>query len=245
VGHEALAQRAEHFDSSVRFGLDEPDAMQRLHAVTKDLRAVAELDALLPKVLEGTLSLTGADFGTVQIFDPATRSLKIVTQAGFGSEFLEYFAVVDDDASACGRAAQEGAQVVIVDVNADAGFARHRDIAASAGFRAVQSTPLVDYAGRLIGMVSTHFRPPHRPSDRDLRVMELYGDFAGEAVRQRLGASARPDASAPVGQAVVSALLDHDDGPNGNVSVPFELWLMGRMTASLARRTRPASRRTT
>jgi hypothetical protein len=47
--------------------------------------------------------------------------LKIVTQAGFGPEFLEYFAVVDDDASACGRAAQEGAQVVIVDVNADAG----------------------------------------------------------------------------------------------------------------------------
>jgi GAF domain len=245
VGHEALARRAEHFDSSVHFGLDEPDAMQRLHAVTKDLRAVAELDALLPKVLEGALSLTGADFGTVQIFDPAAGSLKIVTQAGFGSEFLEYFAVVDDDACACGRAAQEGAQVVIVDVNADAGFARHRDIAASAGFRTVQSTPLVDYAGRLIGMVSTHFRPPHRPSDRDLRVMELYGDFAGEAVRQRLGTSARPDASAPVGQAVVSALLDHDDGLDGNVSVPFELWLMGRMTASLARRTRPASRRTT
>jgi GAF domain-containing protein len=158
AGHEALARRAEHFDSSVRFGLDKPDAMQRLHAVTKDLRAVAELDALLPKVLEGALSLTGADFGTVQIFDPATGSLKIVTQAGFGSEFLEYFVVVDDDASACGRAAQEGAQVVIVDVNADAGFARHRDIAASAGFRAVQATPLVDYPGRLIGMVSTHFR---------------------------------------------------------------------------------------
>jgi hypothetical protein len=109
----------------------------------------------------------------------------------------------------------------------------------------VQSTPLADYAGRLIGMVSTHFRRPHRPPDRELRVMELYGDFAGEAVRQRLGTSARPDAGAPVGQAVFSALLDHDDGPNGNASVPFELWLMGRMTASLARRTRPASRRTT
>jgi len=53
AGHEALARRAKHFDSSVHFGLDEPDAMQRLHAVTKDLRAVAELDALLPKVLEG------------------------------------------------------------------------------------------------------------------------------------------------------------------------------------------------
>ena len=201
--------------------------MQRLHAVTKDLRAVAELDALLPKVLEGALSLTGADFGTVQIFDPATGSLKIVTQAGSGPEFLEYFAVVDDDASACGRAAQEGAQVVIVDVNADAGFARHREIAASAGFRAVQSTPLVDYAGRLIGMVSTHFRRPHRPSDRDLGSWNFTATSPERRCASAWADSARPDAGAPVGQAVVSALLDHDDGPNGNVSVPFEAMAHG------------------
>jgi len=70
----------------------------------------------------------------------------------------------------------------MVDVNADAGFARHGDIAASAGVCAAQSTPLVEYAGRLIGMVSTHFRRPDHPSARDLRVMELYADFAGEAV---------------------------------------------------------------
>ena len=33
-----LAQRAEHFTSAVRFGLDAPDAMRRLHDLTKDLR---------------------------------------------------------------------------------------------------------------------------------------------------------------------------------------------------------------
>jgi GAF domain-containing protein len=117
----------------------------------------------------------------------------LVTQAGFGPEFLEYFAVVDGDSqSVCGRTAKRRAQTVVADARSDPGFAPHREIAAAAGFRAVQATPLTDYAGRLIGVVSTHFRRPHRPSDRDLRLMELYADFAGEAVTRHLGASSDP-----------------------------------------------------
>jgi len=102
-------------------------------------------------------------------------------------EFLDYFAVVEDGHSACGRAAQASAQAVIADVTADPGFAPRREIAAASGFRAVQSTPLVDHGGRLIGMVSTHFRRPHRPSSADLQVMELYGDYAGEALTEHFG----------------------------------------------------------
>jgi GAF domain-containing protein len=161
--------------------------MRRLHGVTEKLQDVPRLDMLLPRVLDGALSLTGADFGNIQLLDPVTGLLRIVTQSGFSPEFLEYFAVVDDGHSACGRAAQACAQAVIADVAVDPGFAPHRGIAAASGFRAVQSTPLVDFAGRLIGMVPTHFRRPYRPPARDLRIMELYGDFAGEAVARHLG----------------------------------------------------------
>jgi GAF domain-containing protein len=136
-----------------------------------------------------------ADFGNIQSIDPTTGALKIVTQAGFGPEFLEYFAVVDDgDGSACARAATQCALTVVTDVRSDPHFAPHREIVGPSGFRGVQSTPLIDCTGRLIGMVSTHFRRPHRPPDRDLRIMELFGDFAGAAVTGRLGISppARP-----------------------------------------------------
>ena len=150
----------------------------------------------------------GADFGNIQLRDPVTGSLRIVTQSGFGPEFLDYFAVVDDGHSACGRAARACAQIVVADVNADAGFAPHRDIATVSGFRAVQSTPLVDYAGRLIGMVSTHYRRPHRPSGTDLQIMELYADFAGEAIARRLDAPVGDGLGDPIGRAVISALLD-------------------------------------
>ena len=198
AGGQVLARQAGHFAAAMRFSLDQPEALQRLHKVTGGLGGLSSLGSLLPPVLAGALWLTGADFGNIQLLDPATRSLRIVTQSGFGPEFLDYFAVVDDGHSACGRAAQAGAQAVIADVTADPGFAPHRDIAAASGFRAVQSTPLVDHAGRLIGMVSTHFRRPHRPAGTDLQIMELYGDFAGEALAWYLGAPAGDGPGAPV-----------------------------------------------
>ena len=233
VGEEMLARRVDHFASSVHFGLHEPRGMRRLHKLTKDLGTISRLDSLLPAVLAGALSLMKADLGNIQIVDPAVGTLRIVTQAGFGPEFLEYFAVVGDgDGSACGRAATQCAQTVVADIRSDPDFAPHRDIAAASGFRGVQSTPLVDYAGHLIGMVSTHFRRPYRPSDRELRIMELYGDLAGEVVTRRLGISRQHDPGDPL----ISALLNGGHARQASAPVPFELWVMGQLAASFTRR---------
>jgi len=220
VSGQALARRAAHFVSGVRFSIDDPEALQRLHKVTGGLGEASSLGSLLPGILDGALSLAGADFGNIQLLDPADGSLRIVTQSGFGPEFLGYFAVVDDVHSACGRAAKASAQTVITDVTADPGFAPHRDIAAASGFRAVQSTPLADYAGRLIGMVSTHHRNPHRPSGADLQIMQLYGDFAGEVLARQLGTPAGEDLEDPIGRAVLSALLAPGDGQASGLTVP-------------------------
>jgi GAF domain-containing protein len=124
--------------------LDDPDAVRRLHALTKDLRTVPWLGTLLPQVPRGAMAFVGGDFGNIQIVDPATGSLRLVTRAGSGPEFPDYFAAVEDVHSTCGRAARQSAQTAVADVRADPGFTPHREIAAAAGFRAVQSTPLVD-----------------------------------------------------------------------------------------------------
>jgi GAF domain-containing protein len=174
------------FAAWIRFDLDQPLAARRLYTVMRDLRDVTRLGSLVGKALDGALSLAGADRGNIQILDPATRSLRITAQSGFSAEFLGYFAAVDDDRSACGRAAKERAQTVIVDVNADEGFAPHRDIAAASGFRAVQSTPLVDQAGRLLGVVSTHYPRPYSSSELDLQLLRRYGELVGQAMSNHL-----------------------------------------------------------
>ena len=192
--------------------------MRRLYELTGGLDDIQSLAVLLPRLLDGALSLMGADFGTVQLVDPVTGSLRPVTQSGFGSGFVEYFAVVDDDHSACGRAAREGTLVVIADVNADPGFAPHRGIADGSGFRAVQSTPLADDAGHLIGVLSVHFRRPHHPAGLDLRIMELYADIAGEAIAARLGTLDDDGPGDPIGRA--EGPSSREPGPAGEAASP-------------------------
>lgn len=182
MGCEDLARRADQFAAWVRFDLDEPQAARRLHAAAKGLRGLSRPGLLFGKALEGALSLGGADRGNLQLVNPATGSLVIVAEHGFGAEFLEYFAAVDDDRSACGRAAKRHAQTVVVDVTTDPGFAPHRAIAEASDFRAVISTPVIDGDGRLIGVISTHYREPHFPVTRDRKIMERYGELVGRAM---------------------------------------------------------------
>ncbi|WP_459959049.1 GAF domain-containing protein [Nocardia sp. IFM 10818] len=175
-----LAARAEHLSWCVQFGLDQPETLQQVLGAANELRDAPDLSTAAERMLEHALTVTAADFGNVQILDRDSGALRIIAQSGFAEEFLEYFSVVDDTASVCGRAVQASAQMVVGDVVIDPGFAPHRDIAAASGFRGVQSTPLLDHTGQVVGMLSTHFRHPHQPPQGELALLALYGDFAGE-----------------------------------------------------------------
>ena len=203
-----------HFAPWTDFSLDEPQALRRLAYLAEELGTAPGLDSLLPRILDRALLLMGADFGHIQLLDPAAGVLRIVAQSGFGPEFLDYFAVVDDDRTAGGRAARSGVQAVIADVSTDPGSLPHRAVAAAAGFQAVQSTPLAEGSGRLIGAISTYFRRPHHPSGRDLRIMELYGNVAGEAVARHLSGHPRnaSDPALPLRQGR-GWTADRPDGP--------------------------------
>jgi GAF domain-containing protein len=181
----------ERFAAWARFDLDEPQVARQLYVAAARLRAVRQLEPLAGQALEMVLSLARADLGNVQLADPVSGALRIVAQHGFGTEFLDHFAVVDDDRSACGRAARRTAQLVIPDVVIDRGFEPHRPIAAASGFRAVQSTPLVDKEGRLVGVVSTHYPRPYAPPARDMRVISRYADLLGQVLSSRLSAGRR------------------------------------------------------
>jgi PAS domain S-box-containing protein len=163
---------------------EELAAMKRLYEFTSRLLATTDLRSVLEDVLNEAIKLQRADFGNVQLVNVDTGALEIVAHRGFQEDFLEHFRSVRDEGAACGRAMQQGQRVIIEDVLTDAKFAPHRAIAASAGFRAVHSTPLLSRDGKPLGMVSTHFRQPRRPSDRELRFTDLYARLAAELIER-------------------------------------------------------------
>jgi len=177
-----------------------------------DLDPGAGLRVVLGLALEGALELTAADFGDIRIFD-AADSLRVVAQAGFEPDQVSRLATVRDEHAPFWRAATRGAQTTVEDALAAADSALLHQVAAAAGFRAVQSTPLIDHEGSVVGVVSAYSRNRGRRPQDDLRAMRTYALLAGEALaqaRDRDRAAVEPEER----EAVLRAwprLVDHLD----------------------------------
>lgn len=150
---------------------DIEQAVRRIVDMHEDY-SFSSLHSLSPQIvqalhesLDAAIELQGADMGNIQIVDN-TGALRIVAQRGFQRDFLEYFACVRlDGSSVCARSFRAASPVVIRDVHEDAAFTPHLAVAKSAGFRAVQTIPLVNSSGTVIGMLSVHFKSPLPSSD--------------------------------------------------------------------------------
>jgi PAS domain S-box-containing protein len=163
----------------------EADALGRLNELSSRLWRMRSLREGLEEMLAATIELLGADRGNVQILDADRGVLAIAAHQGFEPDFLNFFREVSTkDDSACGRGLRSGARIVIEDVEADAPYAPLRGIARAAGYRAVQSTPLISRDGAPLGMLSTHWRSVHRPSEQDLRRLDLYVRQAADFIER-------------------------------------------------------------
>jgi signal transduction histidine kinase len=159
--------------------------MRRLHEVSTRSTHQADLPHMLDEILDATIELQRADFGIIQLYDPTARTLRIVVQRGFPRAFLSHFAVVGrEHGSVCAHALRDRERVIVEDVMSDARFASLRPIAEQTGFRSVHATPILGRDGNLKGMISTHSREPVRPSERDLRLTDLYARLAAELIER-------------------------------------------------------------
>ena len=164
---------------------EEAKALARLNDWTSRLLRTSNLQEGLFSMLGGVIETLGADKGNVQLFDPDRGTLYIAAQCGFQEDFLSFFRDVSAlDQSSCGRALTSGERVIIEDVENDGAYAELREIARAAGYRAVVSVPLLDVDGKPLGMVSTHFRSPHRPTADSLRRLDLYARQAASFIQR-------------------------------------------------------------
>jgi len=165
----------------------EAEALAKLTLASTRLWQSEELDDGLEEMLTAVLEMLGAHKGNVQLLEPDREELTIVAQRGFDQEFLDRFRAVSSiDGSACGRAMRTGERAIIEDVERDAAYAPFVDAARKAGYRSVISTPLIRADGEIVGMVTAHFPEPHRPTEPQLRRLDLYCRQASDFV-QRCG----------------------------------------------------------
>ena len=159
-----------------------------LQQMNQRLQAAVPFEASISTILADVVALHGAQFGNVQLI--AGDKLLIVAEHGLQAPFLLAFREVrTTDGCACGRAWQTGEPIVLEDVELDESFAPFREIAKEAGFRSVQSTPLIASDSMPLGMVSTHFAIRYVPTKIEMTICKAYCTMAADHLQALLDGS--------------------------------------------------------
>ena len=180
---EQVAERTKELrDSEARlFGILEHSAadlkaMRRLNEIgTRCAKDGDDVNGCLQEILNVAIEISGADKGNIQLLDAESGHLNLAAHSGFEEPFLQFFGTVTDGNTACRLALNSQQRIIVEDVNESEIFSDDdsREILHDAGVRAVQSLPLQSSSGKMVGAISTHFSEPHRPSEQELRLMDL------------------------------------------------------------------------
>jgi signal transduction histidine kinase/putative methionine-R-sulfoxide reductase with GAF domain len=174
---------ARHWPASKAQVALELEVMNRLHDFSTRLLGTQKLNATLDEVLHAAIAMLGADRGDIKLFDAAQARLVLAAAQNLDDEYLAQVEFVPlHAATSCARAVARCERVTIEDVRKHPDYQHRLDLCEAAGFRALQSTPLVSRDGRPLGVLSTHCRQPGRASDRELRMLDLYARHAADHI---------------------------------------------------------------
>jgi signal transduction histidine kinase/ActR/RegA family two-component response regulator len=180
-----IAERKEA-EAALRVVKDELEVqvcdLRQLHEMSVSLTSTLDVESVLKEVLRAAMAVHGTDMGLLSLWEPMRESLNVRVSSGFDTEFLKQVEHVLPGGGACGTCYEHRRRVVVEDVELDPIFALYRDAARAAGFRACHSTPLITRGGNIIGVLSVHFRQPHRPSERETRLIDLYAQMAADFI---------------------------------------------------------------
>jgi PAS domain S-box-containing protein len=187
MSNKALASFEDDFEMRRQRVAPDADVTLRLQQISTMLIHEGSNGALHHQVLDAAIELMSADMGSMQVFYPERGELRLLVERGFHPESTAYWQWVRlDSGSTCGMALSAGCRVIVPDIEACEAMVGTDDLDAyrRSGIRAVQSTLLVARSGHLLGMISTHWRKPHRPTERELQPLDVLARQAADLIER-------------------------------------------------------------
>lgn len=158
---------------------------ERLRSLADRLTTEESFETIYAEVLSAAIAVARADAGTVQLYDPKTKSLELIESKNFSVTITDYFARVDASSlTACGIALKTGQRAFVdfTENDADPGCV----LLVDSGIRSAVAVPLVSRSGAPLGMLNAHWREPsYRPTDREVRFLDLIARQATDLIEQR------------------------------------------------------------
>lgn len=131
------------------------------------------------KTMDIAVNLMRSDYASLQMLYPERGTggeLRLLAFRGFDPRAAKFWEWVRADSqSTCGIALRDTQRVVASDIAACDFMADSEDqfVYLQTGIHACQTTPLISRVGNLVGMISTHWRARHQPSENDLSRFDI------------------------------------------------------------------------
>ncbi|HEX5007282.1 MAG TPA: GAF domain-containing protein [Hyphomonadaceae bacterium] len=143
-------------------------------------------DALYSAILDAAMQVTGSDAAGIQIFDPVRNGLQLVHWRNLHPQSAEFWRWIGADSeTGCGQALRSEERIVVTDLGAGLSSTDGNTLEYQrCGLRALQCTPLRSRAGRLVGMLSTHWREPLAHADMDFALVDVLARLAADVIER-------------------------------------------------------------
>ncbi len=170
-------------DAVARFA-EESAQVRRLHVLGSRLMQLDDTSALLDEILSAAIEVSGASRGSIHIAE-ADGAMQVGAQRGFAQALPASLGRLTPSDMLVHRALANRARVAIEDLNntplLEASVA---DLLRDSGVGALQTTPLLSGAGRVAGLLTTYYDRGRRPSQRDLRLLDLLARQAADLIER-------------------------------------------------------------
>ena len=194
VRQHELTEQAQKAEKTLRASEEqlsvELAATQQLQEASTQLIREDNAETLYEQILNTAVAIMRSEFACIQILYPERGSggeLRLLGYRGFNPQAAqdwEWVPLISESIYAI--ALRTGQRIVIADVQTSDLIVgtQHDATFLHTGIRSVQTTPLISRNRKLVGLISTHWRQPHLPSERDLRLLDVLARLASDLIER-------------------------------------------------------------
>ncbi|HEY1686622.1 MAG TPA: ATP-binding protein [Tepidisphaeraceae bacterium] len=162
-----------------------------LAALGTQMVAADKPEIIYQKMVDAAVGVMRSDFASMQLFHHErgeAGELELLAQHGFDPASTKFWQWVSGKSTCvCGLTLRDGARVLIPDAQqCDRLDDGQKTAYRNAAICAMQSTPLFSRSGKLLGMISTHWRRPHTPTENELSNFDILARQAADVIERSL-----------------------------------------------------------
>jgi PAS domain S-box-containing protein len=163
-----------------------------LQNISTELLYEDNIQALYEMIIDAAMQIMDSECASMQMLhneEGKGGKLQLLVHRGFNPTAAKFWESirVEFAGSACGEALRTGKRVIVINVE-ECGFMRDTEdlqVYLQTGIHAVQTTPLYSRSGKMLGMLSTHWRSCHQPSEWQLRLFDVLARQAADLIEQK------------------------------------------------------------